>query len=88
MGRNRGDIGGGDASSDKHPSEKTGAVSENGVRHHTSFFNKIKRQVMYFWAGSKNCKSDCSLRHVSLSVRQSAWNNSAPTGRISMKIYI
>ena len=31
--------------------------------------------------------SDCQLRHVILSVRLSAWNNSAPTGRIFMKFH-
>ena len=33
-------------------------------------------------------KSDWWLRQVGLSVRPSAWNNSASTGRISMKFYI
>jgi hypothetical protein len=33
-------------------------------------------------------KSDCWLRHVCPSVRLSTWNNSAPTGRIFMKIEI
>ena len=33
----------------------------------------------------KTAKSDYQLRHVCLSVRLSAWNNSAPTGRIFVK---
>ena len=36
----------------------------------------------------KNAKSDYQLRHVCLSVRLPAWNNSAPTGRIFMKFDI
>jgi hypothetical protein len=36
----------------------------------------------------KIAKSDYYLRHVRLSVRLSAWNNSAPTGRILMKLDI
>jgi hypothetical protein len=40
----------------------------------------------------KNAKSDYSLRHVRLSVRLSirlsAWNNSAPTGQIFYEIWI
>jgi hypothetical protein len=36
----------------------------------------------------KIAKSDYSLRHVCLSVCLSAWNNSAPTGRIFMEFDI
>jgi len=36
----------------------------------------------------KIAKSDCELRFACLSLRPSAWNNSAPTGRILMKFDI
>ena len=36
----------------------------------------------------KIAKSDYWLGHVRLSVRPSARNNSAPTGRISMRFYV
>ena len=36
----------------------------------------------------KISKSDYSLRHVCLSVRLSAWNNSVPIERIFMKLHI
>jgi hypothetical protein len=36
----------------------------------------------------KIAKSNCQLRHVCVSVSTSAWNNSAPTGRIFIKFCI
>jgi len=39
-------------------------------------------------AFEKISKRDYYLRHVCPSAPQTAWNNSAPTGRIFMKFYI
>jgi len=53
--------------------------AENLTSRVTASFSKIFRCVR------KIAKIYHLLRHVSQSVRPSAWNNSAPTGRIFMK---
>jgi len=40
---------------------------------------------LFFGHVRKITKTDCSLRHVCLSISPSVWNNSAPTGGIFMK---
>jgi len=48
--------------------------------------SRINRTCFFFGARLQNCKkSDFYLRHIRQSVSQSAWNDSAPTGRILMK---
>jgi len=45
-----------------------------------------ERSLVIFRRVRKIAKSDCLLRHVCPPVRPSSWNNSAPTGRIFMKL--
>jgi len=47
----------------------------------------VRRMCGAYGRVRKIAKSDFELRLVCLSVCRSAWNNSAPTGRIYMKFY-
>jgi hypothetical protein len=52
----------------------------------TTLFDDERTNQTVFRRFSKTAKSHYELRHVCPYVRLSAWNNSAPTGRIFMKI--
>jgi len=57
--------------------------------HHTPFFHSPKPRVLFLGAFEKLRKPIIIfVVSIGLSVRQSVWNISAPTGRIFVKFYI
>ena len=66
----------------------SGAFAPLGERDTIEVYLTLRLRFLFLGAFAKLQKAILMLRHVCLSVRPSAWINSAPTGRIFMKLGI